>query len=309
MSPGQCSCPACGTTLRVRDRSFVGRQIDCPDCQAPLIIKVDDARQFVAERFQPQKVKSATTAAPAASRFGNGLGKQLAGLLHSPLVMAWALAIGVTAFLAILMLRPAVRFRQPAAGQTPPIVAAEPDTHHSAPEPEKNTDVASNPNVRSPAAIAENPAVPATNIAKPENPSLPLNSNSIPPVDPAALNPNPVAITPTAAQDSQTKPLVPIPAKIDIDGLLKQRLQGFATKTPVSRQKIIDQLEEMLGAPIHYDRAELGEKNLAHPVSLSLETTTVGGVLKALLDGAGWEFVIENDGLRLKPRQVAETAS
>jgi hypothetical protein len=49
----------------------------------------------------------------------------------------------------------------------------------------------------------------------------------------------------------------------------------------------------------------LGEKNLQRPINISLDGTTVGGVLKVLLDSAGWNSVIEETGLRLKPGQIA----
>jgi hypothetical protein len=139
---------------------------------------------------------------------------------------------------------------------------------------------------------------------QPSPPDQPVQTPPEPPVvdtpaDPPK-KPETVATPPAVVE----KPAV----KIDVDSLLKQRLQKFSTDRPVSRQDLLELVEEMLGAPIRYDRKELGEKNLERTMSVDLDGTTVGGVLKAVLDSAGWEFVIEEGGLRLKPRQVAGPA-
>ena len=42
------SCPHCAARLRIRDRSFVGTHVDCPDCGKPLLIVSDDAGQVAA---------------------------------------------------------------------------------------------------------------------------------------------------------------------------------------------------------------------------------------------------------------------
>ncbi len=41
MHPAEFRCPFCSTTLRLKDRSQIGRTIDCPDCQRPLQIVAD----------------------------------------------------------------------------------------------------------------------------------------------------------------------------------------------------------------------------------------------------------------------------
>lgn len=48
MALGQCACPECGTALRVRDRSFVGREIPCPDCQTTILITLTNSGDVVA---------------------------------------------------------------------------------------------------------------------------------------------------------------------------------------------------------------------------------------------------------------------
>ncbi len=306
MSPGHCSCPDCGTTLRVRDRSFIGRQIECPECHAKLQIGQDQDRKLIAERVKAEPVRKpvARLASSTAIRTGSALVARLKGLLHSPLVLAWALAIGITAFAAILMLRPSVRLRTPAKESPPVDVATETEPQKGPPatpqqpgpvEPPEATpaDVAVKPN--------DPPRQPALETTEPQRPGTPPTDtasttppgNSSPTETPAKVKPNPVR---------------PAPVVVDVEALLKQRLQKFSTARPVSRTELIELVEEMLGAPIRYNREELGEKNLDRPVSIDLETTTVGGVLKALLDPAGWDYVIENNGIKLKPRQVAGTS-
>jgi hypothetical protein len=212
--------------------------------------------------------------------------------------MAWALAIGVTAFVIIMMMRPNVRFQSPppVAQNTAPQAPAIPS------HPQQPADTVSPDGNTEPVIDMQRTVVDTTQ--QPSPPDQPVQTPPEPPVvdtpaDPPK-KPETVATPPAVVE----KPAV----KIDVDSLLKQRLQKFSTDRPVSRQDLLELVEEMLGAPIRYDRKELGEKNLERTMSVDLDGTTVGGVLKAVLDSAGWEFVIEEGGLRLKPRQVAGPA-
>lgn len=298
MSPGHCSCPECNTVLRIRDKSFVGREIDCPDCKTRLVIQQDQDRKLFAERAKakPAPEPSTRVAAPVATA-GAALGSKLAQYLHSPLVLAWALAISVTAFAAILMLRPSVRFRTPSPPTDPGSLVTTPNLVDV--KPVQETD--SKPPQESPEPVSPTPPelkpTPVEAVAETSKPqeSVPAHPNDLPPGENLAQSP---PATPP-------KLIVPAPAPINLDDLLKQRIQKFSTRQPVSRQQLLDTLEEMLGAPIRYDRAELGEKNLEKAMSVDMDATTVGAVLKAVLEAAGWDYVVEKDGIRLKPRQVA----
>src|SRR5262245_38207502 len=44
----QLACPNCATRLRVRDKSFVGRTVTCPDCRRPLNIQLAPTGELVA---------------------------------------------------------------------------------------------------------------------------------------------------------------------------------------------------------------------------------------------------------------------
>ena len=309
MSPGQCSCPDCGTTLRVRDRSFVGRQIECPDCHVKLVIKLDDERNLVAEqpKAEPTQASARRLAVPAA-KVGSVLGAKLHGILYSPLTLAWALAIGITAFAAILMLRPSVRFQTPPKDNSRPIADVAPtDGPASKGNNPKTQPVEAAPEKNSPTqVVVDPPAVPNDSIVEGTGTPGP----ELPPADvPSVEKPIDTVGPPAAKPAAIPQPVVPVPVKIDVEERLKQRLGGYVTGRPVSRQRLIEELEEMLGTPIRYDREELGEKNLERSVSINLNSTTVGGILKALLDSAGWDFVIEENGIRLTARQVAGSVS
>ena len=309
MSLGQCSCPECGTTLRVRDRSFVGRVIECPDCRVKLTLKLDDSRTLVAERAKAESVrKPSPRLVSSVAGFGSALRDKVGGIAKSPLALAWALAIGLTAFAAILMLRPTVRFRTPTpAGEQPPSLAvttpadgktsleSQPETGATEPRPTESP-LHANPN--------QTPNEPVAGTTIPEITPAPIPS--VPPEVPPTDKPNTVVTVPAVTPDTNPKP-VPVAVKIDVDALLKQRLQKFETNQPRSRLQMIELVEELLGAPIRYDRGELGEKNLERTISIDLESTTVGGVLKVIVEPAGWEYVVEDNGLRLKPRRVADT--
>ncbi len=313
MSPGQCSCPECGTTLRVRDRSFVGRVIDCPDCRVKLTITLDDARSLVAERAKAEPVpKPAPRWKSPGSGFGSTLRDKIGGIAQSPLALAWALAIGLTAFAAILMLRPAVRFRTPTSTgeQSPSLAVATPADGQTSPENKPKYDAPDPLPQESPSqAVANLNQTPNESVAGTTIPEItPAPIPSVPPDMTPADKPHKVVTVPAVTPDTNPKP-APVAVKIDVDALLKQRFQKIETNRPQSRLQMIELVEELLGAPIRYDRDELGEKNLERTISINLETTTLGGVLKIIVESAGWEYVVEDTGLRLKPRRVADTPS
>ncbi|HEY4261816.1 MAG TPA: hypothetical protein VGM98_16715 [Schlesneria sp.] len=297
MSPGQCSCPDCGTILRIRDRSFIGREIECPDCQTKLVIRLDGERELIAERPKVEKAqKKPPINQPVVKKAGPTLRSKLAGVMQSPLVLAWALGIGMTAFIAIMMLRPNVRFRKPTKDQVAqapvPTEVQKPD-EPIAVVPIENPDKVPTPEEGSPK--------PPESLAETKIPSTQPPAEA----DPFVETPITPIVTPEATPEVKPKPM-PVVVKLDLEAMLGQRLKSFETPAqPKSRREIIELLEELLGAPIRYSPDDLGEKNLDRSISIDLENTTVGGVLKVLLDSAGWEYIVEDNGLRIRPRQVA----
>ncbi|HUG93241.1 MAG TPA: hypothetical protein VML55_20535, partial [Planctomycetaceae bacterium] len=135
MSASSFRCPHCATTLRVRDRKFIGRQIACPDCRQPIEIVADGPRGLggkpvaVAEA-PPRKTwreraaglwpgRRASTAAAAGSsaavlgapdgagaavpRGAPGRLARAAAVLASPVGVAWTLAGVVTLGMVVLI--------------------------------------------------------------------------------------------------------------------------------------------------------------------------------------------------------------
>ena len=304
MSFGHCSCPDCGTTLRIRDRTFVGRQVQCPECHIPLVIELDRDEILTARKPPIDKsVKSAGAAAnrPAVMSDGPRVPTWIDGLrraIGSPLMLAWALALAVTALVVVAMLRPAVRFRSPGSSVRPQ-AAAETPVAPDETRPEDDTSQHPLPVLPSPSDL---PAESIADATRPANIPEPLSTNPPPSPQPGA---NPAVKPIVADAGTPTLPVPPVPRpmpKIDFDAVLKQRLLSFDQSKPVSRRDLMELMEEMLGAPIRYDVAELGEKNLDKLVTFKVENTTLGGVLKTILDPAGWEFVAEETQLRVQPK-------
>lgn len=296
MSFGHCSCPDCGTTLRLRDRSFVGRTVPCPECRVALLIELDRDENLVARKPPIAKPVKSAVAAEANPSAGKTDGPreptwidQVRGAIGSPLVMAWALGLAVTALVVVAMLRPALRFGTP-GGST----RQEAEPNNSVTLDESNSGADANPPLSPDHASPQAPfdlqtadAVRPANV--PEHPfvnlDVPVPVDAGPVVKPVTI----VAVKPPAS-----------PPKIDFETVLKQPLQLFDQSKPVSRRELIELLEELVGAPIRYDATELGEKNLDKLVTIKAENTTLAGVLKLVLDPAGWVFVAEETQLRVK---------
>lgn len=296
MSFGHCSCPDCGTTLRIRDRTFVGRQVSCPECRIALVIELGHDDILSARKLpngnpskSPLPLKSVVTNdGPAAPTWVDGLRR----LISSPLVLAWALALAMTTLAVVAMLRPAVRFRSPGSSVRP----QDADRSPAVPETIRaEHDAAQHPSLELPS-----PSDPPADATTPANVSEPLSvsltdaqqtdmESVVKPVETIAVKPFP-SVSPVPR---------PLP-KIDFDAVLKQRLLSFDQAKPVSRRELIELMEEMLGVPIRYDVDELGEKNLDKLVTFKMENTTVGGILKSILDSADWEFVTEDAQIRVK---------
>jgi len=299
MSFGHCSCPDCGTTLRLRDRSFVGRTVPCPECHVALLIELDREQNLVARK--PPIAKSVKSAAVveanlSAGRAGESGEPSWVDRVHaaigSPLVMAWALGLAVTALVVVAMLRPALRFGTPGGGTTRQEAVPNNSIARDATDSGTDTSPPPSPDLLSPMESRDSQtadAVQPSNVPE-------LNSASPQQVDAGPVV-KPVAIVTVKPPD----PMPPDPApKIDFDAALKQPLLLFDQSKPVSRRDLIELMEELVGVPIRYDAAELGEKNLDKLVTFKTENATLGGILKSVLDPAGWVFVAEETQLRVK---------
>ena len=325
MSLGHCSCPDCGTTLRIRDRSFVGRTVPCPECHTALVIELNSDQHVVARKPVVDKA-AINKAAPLTKASSSGLSvvsdsdlattnsrrapsrwsESLRRVSNSPLVMAWALAIAMTVLVFVAMTRPSVRFRPPS--QIPPGQSRPPESindqplvpdvsHPRQPNPEGD------PNGNAP---VETPS--------PSEPSLSRAADATRPANAPELTFSPISET-TENGNTGHKPLVAIPSppaavtlpKIDFDVALKQGFSQFEQPVPASRRALIESIEELLGAPIRYRGEDLGEQNLDKLVTIrKLEKPTLRVILKAVLDPAGWEFVTTDTELRIQLKATGD---
>ena len=327
MSFGHCSCPDCGTTLRIRDRSFVGRTVPCPECHTALVIALDPDQHVVARKPVVDKVaitKTATLTKASSSgisvvsnadlattnspRAPSRWSESLRRVSNSPLVMAWALAIAMTALVFVAMTRPSVRFRPPS--QIPPGQSSPPESINDQPlvpeesrpkQPNPEGDPNGNAPVETPSPSELSPSI-AADATRPANAPELTFSPIFETTENGDSGHKPLVVVPSS---NRVQPVAAPPPKIDFDAALQQRLNLFEQPVPASRRALIESIEEMLGAPIRYRGEDLGEQNLDKLVTVrKLENTTLRVILKAVLDPAGWEFVTNDTELRiqLKPR-------
>jgi len=296
---GRSSCPECGTNLRIRDRSFVGRRVSCPECKTGLrIVKASDQGEYVIRRLTPDELASQELVrggkkAPQDKIFvpATSTHSYFQRIFYSPLTAAWLLAAAISVLVAVLALGPKHRFapaRNSAVTEeiepTPGAADGETDnlqepvdpTSPSAPEPPLETN---------PPAIVEQIVV--VSALEPANLNAPL---------PHA----PVEIPSHIIPEDEGPALPPAPLKVDVEGKLSQKLLLYKQSKPVSRRDLIEALQEHLGAPIFFDDDDLGSESLSKTMTFELENTTVGGVLKTIADSAGWKIEIETTGLRLR---------
>jgi len=287
MSLGQCCCLECGTILRVRDASFVGRVIECPDCRTALLLQWNEARELVVERpavppgdQRPRFVRTQVNAPAAWSR--------LADWARSPLVVAWLLGTALTTLIAIQLLRPTRWTRQSPADASVASTQSELPSVDPIPDPQPPA-----PPVGPEQVSVE---VPAQAVESPPVPDTPVTHVEIPPSPAVAPEPGP---KPEPAPAPANVPAVP---RRDIAGMLQQRLRRFRTDRSLSRLALLQQVEELLDAPVSYDIAELGAVELERSIHLDQEQTTVERILKAIVESADWAYEIEDQGIRIRPQ-------
>ena len=294
---GRSSCPECGTILRVRDRSYVGRKVSCPECQTALcVVSETDHGDFVVRRLKPEERSSRTDSKPVAppsekipqnSQPTQSLMKRL---LESPLTAAWLLAIAISSLVAVMALTPKYRFAK--APAKPPTEGAGQLVDPS-PEPEIPPD---QQEMASQDTVEVQPPTNLNDLAsEPVTALEPVNLDGrIPPPSPPAV----MEMTPELNVEA-----TPIPTRIDVETKMKQELVSYKQVKPVSRRDLIEALREHLGASIQYDSKELGDRELDKTITFEVENTTIGDLIKKVADGAGWEIQIEENGIRLTRRQ------
>ena len=289
---GNSSCPDCGTILRIRDRTFVGRRVSCPECKTPLKIEsFDDDAGFAIRKLQPAELKHvsrrrknqveiSSSAKPPQATFVTWLSRTLS----SPLTAACLLLAGMVAFFAVLMFNPKLRIFTVRTTPVQVIPEGVPIEVETPPEPIP--------------LVTPAPVEPA--FAELTVSSFIDDSESLSALEPANLD-QPILWPPVPSGSEPVIPPTATPPKplaIDVVGKMAQKLVSY--KQPkISRRHLIEALSEYLGAPIFYDADELGTVQLEEQVSFELKNTTVGDIIKAVADEAGWQIKVEPTGLRL----------
>jgi hypothetical protein len=298
--PGRCSCPDCGTILRIRDRSFVGRRVNCPECKITLrISNQNEHGDFVARKLTPDELatsdykgrsKSAppdkilVTTPPARSFISK--------LIDSPLTAAWLLAIAISALVAVLVLSPKHRFAaRPAPMTNGKEVAVELPTDQT-PEHSQVAEPVANQSIDR-----------QTSDKKTESDQVTVSVSALEPANLDAPLPNvTVGISPDLKQEQPAVILPPRPPQIDVNQSILFEFAEYKQTKPISRRELIaTTLCELLGAPIVYDQAELGAVELDKKITFEFDKRiSLGEVIKAVTEPAGWQIEIEPTGLRIR---------
>lgn len=167
MSVSQFPCPHCSTSLRIKDRMFVGKIVGCPDCGNQLEIVSDGPRKLTARKLngategqpassramrdkpakhpaeqngRPQKSAgiAVSSSRPAAKRQSERAARKnrtkgtterrLVDVLKNPVVVAWVLALAATGTIVGLVLSRVAAREDRRPG--PAVSDADDSTHH-----------------------------------------------------------------------------------------------------------------------------------------------------------------------------------
>ena len=302
--PGRCSCPDCGTILRIRDRTFVGRRVSCPECKTALKISSQNEHgDFVVRQLTPDELATSDQSSRGSSRrtktsphdkilVPTAPARSFIGkLIDSPLTAAWLLAVAISALVAVLVLAPKHRF---AARPTPVInkndVANDQSNDNSREQLQTAEPVAdSSIESQSPDKKSEsNPVTISVSALEPSNIDGPLTSL-------------PVSVSPEIKQEQPAAVVPPRPPRKDVKKNLVFEFEEYKQTRPVSRRDLLATLQEHLDAPIEFDKEELGADELDKKVTFEFDRKiSLGDVIKAVTDPAGWRIEFEPTGLRIR---------
>jgi hypothetical protein len=328
MDPFHFTCCHCGVRLRMRDRLFVGRQVNCPECRRSLLVSESAGKLVVGPVARATPPADAggkpTVAAPNATastrpdvraRCAATCAKIAAFSRQQP-----ALALlGVVGVCALLLTIAFVARRQRSdeisdpslTGVLPPVANSSiPESHPTHPEPPaESTATDSGGRLAVAPAGAETSESGEPRLANvkpvPDARAEPIGIGKQ--VPPAGNRPDffDVPILPVLAPSAPNVPVAETAAPVIIDVLaaLEQPIDSFEQSRTVPLRGVLTQVAEMAGAVVAFDADELGPAadKLAQPVTLKLQKTTVREILERLLEPAGLTFKIHEQTIRLRP--------
>lgn len=265
----QVACPNCSTRLRVRDKSFAGRTVNCPDCRQPLTIQLAPTGELVALRAEssasgPAAQSPATERSPRRRRTAVIVAASLLALLICAALVMFALPRGKPATAAQVA-------ESPPANALPstPLPAAPPDATPQPPPPVAAADPA-------PQSL-----VTATPASEPQ---------------PSAVEPSP-ASAPDTGPDAEpiTVFLAADEPVFDINAVLNQPLVEFSQPTPKPAAEILKVVGELSGLAVDLTQLDTAAASrLEKPITLALHNTSVRGVLDATVAAAGLTYSLGN---------------
>lgn len=98
--------------------------------------------------------------------------------------------------------------------------------------------------------------------------------------------------------------VAPKPPEVDVELRLSQPIKKFEQARAVPVRDLLELLEELIGVPIRVDRAALGTAaaELDRSITLRLASTTVGGILTAVLQQVDLAWEIDGQAIRVVPK-------
>ncbi|MCH8830246.1 MAG: STN domain-containing protein [Planctomycetes bacterium] len=305
---------------------FVGKTVDCPDCSESFTIVADGARHLSARK--PVEGEASTTVGQPIPKRGNDSERSRAGakkrpaqsrdgvakrssqrnrspvrsrerlakvqsLLKNPLTIAWIAATSVALVIVIAVLNRA----NDDSGKTV-----------------SDGNGGENKSADREGIVQKNPPREKSISARDR---MRLNDRKKPRV---AVKPLPGKKTPARKPPPRKQKVSVIPRfignpvkakkpkfrgekvrRIDVRAKLSQPILRFHQPQLKPFPDLLDEVREMSGIPIRYDREQIAAA-LNQRVSLSLEKTTVKGILAALLSKVGLTYKIEAAGIRVLPK-------
>ena len=202
------------------------------------------------------------------------------------------LAFGISAFVAVLVLAPKHRFAaRPAPVTNAKETVVEPP-HDETPEKDLPAEPVADPSI-----------IVQTAGTTTESEHISVSVSALEPANLDGPLPHlPTVNSPDVSQDLPPTVLPPPPPKKDIKKNLEFEFEEYKQTKPVSRRElIVTTLHELLDAPIEFDSDELGADELDKKITFEFDKPiSLGDVIKAVTEPAGWKMEIEPTGLRIR---------
>lgn len=268
----QLACPHCSARLRIRDKSYSGRTVNCPDCRRPLTIQSGANGELigVVAAGTPSGGSAVESAAAIA-------GAPPGPPRSSPATwVAWGIALAGFAAVLLFVMRGGDDVPPADVANVAPPVQPPPE---QPPEPQ-------------PAAKPPVPGDPAPPAAPPDAESAVSEPPSVVESSPEPAPPDPVTAPPDGPDSVPIEvALAPDGPRFDIGAALDQPLVGFDQPTPAPAGELLKLVGELAGVAV--DTTQLSAaaaERLKRPLTLTLNDTSVRGVLDAIAESTGLSY-------------------